>query len=83
VALKLSKQEWEHSEEISALRERADRQDAELRSLRNLVGYLVMDHGRDGEVMIGNGTLMRYDGFTLQREDDLRGGILIRAIPNQ
>lgn len=56
--------------------------EAELRSMRLLVGYLVMDHGRDGEVMIGNGTLQRYDGFTIEREDDLRGGILIRAIPN-
>ena len=70
-------------ERMDGLRKRIDDLEAELRSTRQLIGYLVMDHGRDGEMLIGNGTLQRYDGFTIVREDDLRGGVLIRAIPNQ
>jgi hypothetical protein len=64
----------EYSARIATLEE-------ELRSARLLLGYVLMERGRDGEVMIGNGTLQRYDRFTFAREDNLRGGMLIRAIP--
>lgn len=54
---------------------------SELRSMRMLVGYIVMEGGEDGELMISNRILQQYDRFTIERHDDVRGGIMIRAIP--
>lgn len=55
---------------------------AENENLRRLVGYLIMDRGREGEALIGNGTLQRYDKFTIETEE-VHAGMLVRAIPQE
>lgn len=55
----------------------------EVAALRQVIGYLCMERGRDGEIMIGNGTLQRYDRFKIEKDETPRGGVLIRATPEQ